>query len=159
VIAAIKRWFASNPRLVFLVLAGLVLLGLFLGVVTPLFATSGPPTADLSGTIPATTPAGQRLEVDVSIDNTGDSVIHQVCVGALVQGPLTAVNAIFQNVDKEPFIDGKACGGELTSQSSIPVQVFFDAGASGAAQLVLAPMDGAKTIGAALSASLSVSGP
>ena len=64
------------------------------------------------------------------------SVIGQLCVGALVQGPLTPVDAIFQNVDKEPFTAGgtgswTVCGGELTSQSSAPVQLFFDAGSGG----------------------------
>ena len=43
--------------------------------------------------------------------------------------------SIFQNIDKEPFVEHqgtwKACGGELTSQSSAPVQLFFDAGSAG----------------------------
>ena len=69
-----------------------------------------------------------------------------------MQGPLTPVDAIFQNVDKEPFIGGAGswtvCGGELTSQSSAPVQLFFQAGSAGAAQLVLSPMNGKRTVGA-----------
>jgi hypothetical protein len=163
VFASISRWFKANPRTVFLVVVGVVILGLFLGVITPLFATSGRPTADLSGTLPSTATVGKRLEVDVSIDNTGDSVIGQVCVGALVQGSLTPVDAIFQNIDKEPFLNSagawKACGGELTSQSSAPVQLFFDAGSAGPAQLVLSPMNGKQVIGQALTGSLSVHNP
>ena len=163
-LASISRWFKANPRTVFLVVVGVVILGLFLGVITPLFATSGRATADLSGALPSTATAGKRLEVDVSIDNTGDSIIGQVCVGALVQGPLTPVDAIFQNIDKEPFILNnagawKACGGELTSQSSAPVQLFFDAGSAGPAQLVLSPMNGKQVIGQALNGSLSVHNP
>ncbi len=161
--ASISRWFKANPRTVFLVVVGVVILGLFLGVITPLFATSGRATADLSGTLPSTATADKRLEIDVSIDNTGDSVIGQVCVGALVQGPLTPVDAIFQNIDKEPFVDDlgtwKACGGELTSQSSAPVQLFFVAGSAGPAQLVLSPMNGKQVIGQALTGSLSVHSP
>ena len=61
-----------------------MLLGLFLGVITPLFATAGPAMADISGVIPATAAADKRLEIDVSIDNVGDPVIGQLCVGALV---------------------------------------------------------------------------
>jgi hypothetical protein len=163
VLASIRRWFKANPRTVFLVVVGLVILGLFLGVITPLFATSGRATADLSGTLPSMATAGKRLEIDVSIDNTGDSVIGQVCVGALVQGPLTPVDAIFQNVDKEPFIDDlgtwKACGGELTSQSSAPAQLFFDTGSAGPAMVVLSPMNGKQVIGQALTGSLSVHNP
>jgi hypothetical protein len=163
VIAAVRRWFKDNPRTVFLIVVGAVLLGLFLGVVSPLFATSGPAMADISGAIPSTATAGKRLEIDVSVDNTGDAVIGQVCVGAIVQGPLTPVDAIFQNIDKEPFIDAlgtwKACGGELTSQSSAPVQLFFDAGAAGPAQLVLSPMNGKRVIGQALTGSVSVQNP
>jgi hypothetical protein len=163
VFASISRWFKANPRTVFLVVVGVVILGLFLGVITPLFATSGRATADLSGTLPSTATADKRLEIDVSIDNTGDSVIGQVCVGALVQGPLTPVDAIFQNIDKEPFVDDlgtwKACGGELTSQSSAPVQLFFVAGSAGPAQLVLSPMNGKQVIGQALTGSLSVHSP
>ena len=161
--ASISRWFKANPRTVFLIVVGVVILGLFLGVITPLFATSGRATADLSGTLPSTATADKRLEIDVSIDNTGDSVIGQVCVGALVQGPLTPVDAIFQNIDKEPFVDDlgtwKACGGELTSQSSAPVQLFFVAGSAGPAQLVLSPMNGKQVIGQALTGSLSVHSP
>ena len=70
VVGSVKRWFKDNPRTVFLVAVGVVLLGLFLGVITPLFATSGPAMADISGVIPATAPAGKRLEVDVSIDTS-----------------------------------------------------------------------------------------
>ena len=162
-LASISRWFKANPRTVFLVVVGVVILGLFLGVITPLFATSGRATADLSGALPSTATAGKRLEVDVSIDNTGDSIIGQVCVGALVQGPLTPVDAIFQNIDKEPFVDDhgtwKACGGELTSQSSAPVQLFFTAGSGGSVQVVLSPMNGKQVIGQALNGSLSVHNP
>ena len=161
--ASVNRWFKANPRTVFLIVVGAVLLGLFLGVIAPLFATSGRATADLSGALPSTATAGKRLEVDVSIDNTGDSVIGQVCVGAFVQGSLTPVDVIFQNVDKEPFINAagswKACGGELTSQSSAPVQVFFDVGSAGPAQLALSPMNGKQVIGQALAGSLSVDNP
>ena len=114
--------------------------------------------ADLSGVIPASTPAGKQLEIDVSIDNTGFSVVGQLCISAVVQGPLTPVEAIFQNVDKEPFVNGAACGGELTSQSSAPVQLFFSAGAAGNAQMVLSPADGRRTIGAALTGTVSVGG-
>lgn len=161
--AAIRRWFQNNPRIVFLVIVGAVLLGLFLGVITPLFATAGPAMADISGALPTTATAGKRLEIDVSLDNVGDPVIGQLCVGALVQGPLTPVDAIFQNVDTEPFTGGAGswtvCGGELTSQSSAPVQLFFDAGSAGAAQLVLSPKNGRQVIGQALNGSLSVQNP
>jgi hypothetical protein len=163
VLAPIRDRLKSNPRLVFLVVAGVVLLGLFLGVVTPLFATAGPPMADLSGVIPSTATADKRLEMDVSVDNIGDPVIGQLCVGVLVQGLLTPVDAIFQNIDKEPFVDErgtwKACGGELTSQSSAPVQLFFTAGSAGPVQLVISPMNGKQVIGQALTGSLSVRNP
>jgi hypothetical protein len=159
VLSAIRRWFKANPRTVFLVVTGLVLLGLFLAVVTPLFATSGPKMAVLGGTLPTTARAHHQLEIDLAIDNVGDPVIGRICVGALVQGPLTPWRAIFQNIDNQPFINGTACGGSLSSQESISVQLFFDAGSAGTAQLVLSPMDGPRTIGAALSGSLSVAGP
>lgn len=114
--------------------------------------------ADLSGVIPAAAPAGKQLEIDVSIDNTGFSVVSRLCVSAVVKGPLTPVDAIFQNIDREPFVDGAACGGELTSQSSAPVQLFFMAGDAGSAELVLSPMDGKRTIGAPLTGTVSVAG-
>ena len=157
--AAIRRWFKSNPRTVFLISAGVVILGLFLGVITPLFATAGSPMADITGVIPATATGAKRLEIDVSIDNVGDPAIGRLCVGVLVQGPLTPVNVIFQNVDREPFVAGRACGGTLTSQSSAPVQLFFTAGSPGLVQLVLSPMNGNRVIGAALTGSLSVLSP
>ncbi len=157
-ISAITGWFRANPRTVFLVVTGLVILGIFLAVITPLFATSGPPAAILGGTLPTTATANHELEVDLAIDNVGDPVIDQICVGALIQGALTPKNVIFQNIDNEPFVNGRACGGALSSQESISVQVFFTAGEAGTAQLVLSPMDGDKTIGAALSGSVSIAG-
>lgn len=135
------------------------MLGLFLGVIAPLFATSGNATADLSGVIPVSAPAGRQLEIDVSVDNTGFSVIGRLCVSVVIQGPLTPVDAIFQNIDREHFVGGTVCGGELSSQSSAPVQLFFKAGSAGSAQVVLSPMDGTRTIGAALTGTISVSGP
>ena len=158
-LSAIRRWFKANPRTVFLVVAGLVLLGLFLAVVTPLFATSGPTMAILGGTLPTTATAHRQLEIDLAIDNVGDPVIGRICVGALVAGPLTPRRAIFQNIDNEPFVNGRACGGSLSSQESISVQLFFDAGPAGTAQLVISPMDGSRTIGPALTGSVSVAGP
>jgi len=159
VLSTLRRWLTANPRTVFLVVAGLVILGIFLAVIAPLFATSGSPMAILGGSLPTTAPAGRQLEIDLAIDNVGDPVIGRICVGALVQGPLTPQHAIFQNIDTEPFVDGRACGGSLSSQESISVQLFFDAGPAGRAQLVLSPMDGTRTIGAALSGSLSIGGP
>ena len=156
--AGIRQWLRDNPRIVFLILAGAVILGLFLGVISPLFATTGPASADLSGVIPATTAPNHRFEADISIDNTGDSIVSQLCVGVLAQGAVTPVNAIFQNVDTEAFVQGRVCGGELTAQSSAPVQLFFTAGSEGTVQLVLSPMNGAKTIGAALTGPVSISG-
>jgi hypothetical protein len=143
---------------VFLVVAGLVIFGIFLSVITPLFATSGPTMAIIGGSLPTTAIAHQQLEIDLAIDNVGDPIIGRLCVGALVQGPLTPRDAIFQNIDKEPFVDGRACGGSLSSQESISVQLFFAAGPAGTAQLVLSPMNGTRTIGAALTGSVSVAG-
>jgi hypothetical protein len=158
-LAAIRRWLRENPRTVFLVVTGLVILGIFLAVITPLFATSGTTMAILGGSLPTTATANRQLEIDLAIDNVGDPIIGRVCVGALVDGPLTPRDAIFQNIDKEPFVDGRACGGSLSSQESISVQLFFDAGPAGTAQLVLSPMNGTRTIGAALSGPVSIAGP
>jgi hypothetical protein len=144
---------------VFLVVAGLVILGIFLAVIAPLFATAGSPMAILGGTLPTTALADRQLEIDLPIDNVGDPVIGRICIGVLVQGPLTPKRAIFQNIDTEPFVGGRACGGSLSSQESISVQLFFDVGSAGTAQLVVSPMDGTRTIGAALSGSLSIGGP
>jgi hypothetical protein len=144
---------------VFLVVTGLVILGIFLAVITPLFATSGTTMAIIGGSLPTTATAHRQLEIDLAIDNVGDPIIGRVCVGALVHGPLTPRDVIFQNIDKEPFVNGRACGGSLSSQESISVQLFFQAGTAGTAQLVLSPMDGTRTIGAALTGSVSVAGP
>jgi hypothetical protein len=141
------------------VVVGLVLLGLFLGVITPLFATSGPPMAVIGGTLPTTATANHPLEIDLAIDNVGDPVIDKVCVGVFVQGALTPRNVIFQNIDNEPFVNGESCGGELSSQESISIQVFFEAGAAGSAQVELSPMDGKETIGESLSGPVSIASP
>ena len=80
--ASIKRWFKDNPRTVFLVVVAVVLLGLFLGVITPLFATAGPAMADISGVIPNAATAGDVFIA--SATNTMSSVAD-VAVGSYLR--------------------------------------------------------------------------
>lgn len=154
-----RRWLREHSRLVVLAVAALVVLGLFLGVITPLFATSGLPEADLGGTLPTQATANATLEIDLAIDNVGDPVLRPVCISALTAGPLTPSHVIFQGIDNEPFAHGSACGGALSSQESISVQIFLQAGAPGDARLTLAPMEGRRTVGAALSGRITVAAP
>ncbi|HZU76042.1 MAG TPA: hypothetical protein VFA70_04705, partial [Dehalococcoidia bacterium] len=70
----------ANPRPVVLAGIALVILGAFFAVVAPLFATGGAPAAEIAGALPTNVTVGRQFEVDIALDNVGDSVLTQSCV-------------------------------------------------------------------------------
>lgn len=145
-----------DPRPVVLIGIGIAVLGGFFLVVSPLFATSGTPTADLGGVIPPQATAGQTFEVDVGYDNTGDSVITPTCLLIDVTGPLTPSSVSFQGLDVATVKNGEACGGALNGQETISMRVVFEATAPGPAQITLTPARGNTAVGPGLSGPVTV---
>lgn len=136
-----------DPRPLILIAVAIAVLGGFFLVVSPLFATSGTPTADLGGVIPPQANAGKSFEVDVGYDNTGDSVINPTCLLIDVTGPLSPSSVSFQGLDVATVKNGEACGGALNGQETISLRVVFQATAPGNAQLTLTPAQGGAAVG------------
>lgn len=136
-----------DPRPLVLIAIAIAVLGGFFLVVSPLFATSGTPTADLGGVIPPAATAGKSFEVDVGYDNTGDSVINPICLLIDVTGPLSPSSVSFQGLDVATVKNGEACGGALNGQETISLRVVMQATAPGTAQLTLTPAKGNTAVG------------
>lgn len=149
----------SDPRPLILIAVALAVLGGFFLVVSPLFATSEKPTADLGGVIPAHATAGQPFEIDVGYDNTGQSLIRPTCLLIDVTGPLTPSTVTFQGRDVISVRNGEACGGALNAQETISLRVVMTATAAGAAQVTLTPAQGTAAIGPGVAGAVAVGAP
>lgn len=150
------RRIRRDPRPFVLILVGLAILGAFLLVVSPLFAASGKPKADLGGVIPSTAKVGTPFEVDVGYDNTGDNVINPTCVLIDVTGPLDPSSVSFQGLDVATVKDGEACGGSLNAQETISMKIVMTTTAPGTARVTLTPAQGINAIGVGVTGTVTV---
>ncbi|MBV8302100.1 MAG: hypothetical protein JOY68_09295 [Candidatus Dormibacteraeota bacterium] len=149
-------WFRANPRPILLIGIGIVILGGFFAVVAPLFDTGGAPAAQIAGVLPDHVTAGSQFEVDIALDNQGDSVLSQSCVQIGIQGPVRPDYAIFANIDRETFSNGLTCGGALSGQETISIRLFLTAGSPGSARVSLTPVQQSKTLGSGIAGTVSV---
>jgi hypothetical protein len=152
-------WFRGHRSLVAVSIAVLVGAGVIAAVLFPLFVTSGQVSAELAGTLPNQGFAGRPLEVDVSYDNTGTSVIAPVCVAVEAHGALQPQSAVFQAIDHETFQNGAACGGALGAGQTISIRMMLTPTGPGAVQYQFTPRQGTRTIGPALSGMLVIAAP
>jgi hypothetical protein len=152
-------WLSGHRSAVAISIALLVGAGVVAAVLVPLFATSGQVSAELAGTLPTQGFAGQPLEVDVSYDNTGTSVIAPVCVGVVIEGALQPQSAVFQAIDHETFHNGEACGGALGAGQTISIRMMLVPSGTGPVQYRFTPKQGTRTIGPDLSGTLAVAAP
>jgi hypothetical protein len=149
----------GNPRPFVLICVGLVILGGFLAVVAPLFNTGGAPSAQVAGAFPEHATAGKPFEVDIALDNQGDSVLQRSCIEADVSKTVTPDYAIFQGVDTQRFNGNTVCGGALTGQETISIRMFLTASAPGVVQISLLPVEGSQVLGSGLSGQMRVASP
>lgn len=152
-------WLRGHRSLIAISVALLVGAGVLAAVLVPLFLTSGQVSAELAGTLPTQGFAGQPLEIDVSYDNTGTSVIAPVCVGVSIQGALQPQSAVFQAIDHEAFHNGEACGGALGAGQTISIRMMLTPTGTGTVRYQFTPKQGTKTIGPDLSGTLMVAAP
>jgi hypothetical protein len=152
-------WLRAHRSLVAVSIAMLVGAGVIAAVLVPLFVTSGQVSAELAGTLPTQAFAGRQLEVDVSYDNTGTSVIAPVCVGVAIQGALQPQTAVFQAIDHETFHNGEACGGALGAGQTISIRMMLTPSGTGPVRYTFTPKQGTRTIGPDLSGTLAVAAP
>jgi len=147
-----------NPRPFILGLVAVAVLAGFFVVVAPLFNAGGAPMAELAGVIPSSASAARMVEIDVGLDNTGTTLLRQVCVKASLAGPIRADRVVFQGVDTVRFSGGKACGGALGAQETISVRVYLQPTAQGTADVTLTPVQGDAPLGGMLSGTIRLEG-
>jgi hypothetical protein len=95
------------------------------------------------------------VQVDIAVDNVGDSIIYPVCVAMRGDGA-TLVSANFQGLDQVSATANRVCGGELTGQETISVTLVFTLTHRGSAQVSLVPQQGTTVIGPVLSQTVGV---
>jgi hypothetical protein len=147
---AAGRAVAGMPRSARLAIIAVAVAGAFVAVVLPLFTNGGAPQAEIAGQLPSSVVAGQRVQMDIALDNVGDSVIYPVCVG-LSGGGATLVSANFQGLDQVTARSNRVCGGQLIGQETISITLVFTLNHRGSTQVSLSPQQGSTVIGPVLS--------
>jgi len=100
---------------------------------------------------------GQVTTIDLGIDNVGDTLINPICLSALFDMPVDVKSVTFQGLDTVAFKDGRACGGALSGQETISVQLTLVPQQAGTIHLRLVASKGDKEIGPAVERTLEVS--
>ncbi|MGH7722908.1 MAG: hypothetical protein ACRENL_08800 [Candidatus Dormibacteria bacterium] len=147
---AAGRAVVAMPRGARLAVIGVAIAAAFVAVVLPLFSSGGAPHAEISGALPGSVAAGQRVRVDIAVDNVGDSVIYPVCVALRGDGA-SLVSANFQGLDQVSARGNRVCGGQLVGQETISVTLVLTVTRRGSTHLSLLPQQGATVIGPAFS--------
>lgn len=122
----------------------------FAAAVVPLLTTGGRnPTAEVAVRIPSQMRVADTVILPLAIDNTSGSIIQPLCLIARSEPPgtVTPTQAEFQGLETIRFVDGRACGGELSGQETISVRLTLAPRRAGFAQLTLAAAQGATEIG------------
>ena len=132
-----------------------VITGFFV-VVAPLFNNSGPAIAEMNGQLPTSLKGSPNNILDLDIDNTGFSIIKPLCVGVSASPGVVLKSVTFQGLETIPFTGGKACGGELTGQESISIDIAVDLHSVSSATLRITPLQGDNAVGSALSGTILV---
>jgi hypothetical protein len=150
-------WHAAvtMPRGARLAVIGVVIAAAFVAVVLPLFSNGGAPQAEIAGQLPNSVAAGHQVQVDIAVDNVGDSIIYPVCV-ALSGNGATLVSANFQGLDQVNASANRVCGGQLVGQETISITLVFTLTHRGSTQVSLVPQQGATVIGPVFSETVGV---
>ena len=130
---------------------------IFFAVVFPLLSNSGPLAAEVDGTLPDHAVVNQPLQIDLSIDNTGDRLINPVCVTVDADQPVQLQNVTFQGLESFNFQGNRACGGQLTTQETIWIKIRLIPLKTGALNLTLHATQGNEIISPANTGSIRVS--
>jgi len=129
----------------------------FASTLLPLFLLSSTDRAEIAGVESASGVVGRPTTLAMGVDNTGDTVISPICVSALFDGPVQVQQVSFQGLDTVPFKDGRACGGALSGQETISVEMVVVPQAPGTVHVRLVATKGTKEIGPAVVRDLDVS--
>jgi len=141
---------------VFPLVIGLLLVVGFVGLILPLFRSSGVVRAEITGETPAVARVGEQTPLDLAIDNTGDALIRPICLLAHFDRAVEVASVVFQGLDRVGFRDGRACGGQLSGGEPINVRVVVVPRATGVVAITLAAGRGAQPIGPVVHRSMTV---
>lgn len=129
----------------------------FIGIIGPLFAI-GSAQGEVDGKLPASIPLNQTASLPLAVDNVGESSISPLCIVVkTVPASVTLGSVDFQGVQTEPFnAQGVACGGELTTQETIVINVTLVAHLPGPLTLSLTAEQGHTAVGSPLTGTVQV---
>lgn len=145
----------TMPRGARLLVIGAVIAAAFIGVVAPLFASGGAPSAEIAGHLPSTVAADHSVRMDIALDNVGESIIYPVCVAMSGNGA-TLASADFQGLDHVIATGNRVCGGQLTGQETIGITLQFSLSHRGTTEVQLVPQQGTTVIGPVFSGAVGV---
>jgi hypothetical protein len=146
------------PRRMRLALGLLLLFGVaFLLAILPLFMLKGTLRAEIAGMQSSTGVLEQPTTIDLGIDNVGDRAISPVCLSATFDAPVDVQQVVFQGLDRVPFRDGRACGGQLSGQQTISATMTFVPHQAGTMHVFLVASQADKEIGPVVSRTVEVS--
>ena len=134
----------------------LLIVAIFATVVLPLLLNNGPLAAEVDGSLPGQATRNTALHVQLAIDNTGDRVINPLCL-QVSAGPGADVQSVtFLGVDNVPVRNGSACGGRLTTQETISVDVVIVPHQSGPLAVSFQVASGDQAVSRPLSGTITV---
>jgi len=133
-----------------------MMLAIFAGVVLPLLLNNGPVAAEIAGRLPATAVSGRDLNVEIAINNTGDRLLSPVCLAVSSAPAVRVKQVVFQGIDTVVPSNGVACGGRLTTQETISVEIRILPGPPGNLDITISPTNGGAPIGPSLRGTVTV---
>jgi hypothetical protein len=137
---------------------GLLLLFVFAfsSTILPLFLLKSTDRAEIAGMQSSTGVLGRATTIDLGIDNVGDTLISPICLSVLFDLPVQVQKVVFQGLDTVQLTDGRACGGALSGQETISVQMTLVPQQAGTVHVRLVASKGAREIGPAVVRTLEV---
>jgi hypothetical protein len=148
---------SSRQRLVLGTLFfALVIILIFATVVLPLLLNNGPLAAEVDGSLPQQATHNADLHVQLAIDNTGDRIIEPLCLDITATPGADVRSVTFLGVDTVPVTNGVACGGRLTTQETISVDVVIVPHQSGPLAVRFQVAEGGTPVSKPLSGTITV---
>ncbi|GAC1342745.1 MAG: hypothetical protein NVSMB29_14750 [Candidatus Dormibacteria bacterium] len=145
---ALAPWRRLPGRARLLIIALAAFAAAFGATILPFVTQGGEVTAEVAGASVADGRANQELTFHASIDNTSGSTIRHVCLLVRTDHPVDHARVQFQGTDVVPVdARGFACGGSLSAQETVSVQVLLTPREPGSYAFTLAPADGGRLIG------------
>jgi len=144
----VAPWQRLPSRARLLLVAAAAFAAAFALTILPFLTQGGPVSAEVAGGYVSGGRANQELTFHASIDNTSGSTIEHVCLRFQSSLPVEHARVQFQGTDIVGVdTRGFACGGSLSAQETVSVQVLLTPRQAGTYSFTLAPGDSGRVIG------------